>query len=219
MLGKDPYAEVTAADLFSFLKSYELKRDPGESFAYANLGAGLLGTALARRAGTTYEELILARICRPLGMRDTRITLDPANALRLARPYTSKGKPAIPWTFDAFAGAGALRSTADDMLVFARANLGLADVPGTLRKALDEARVPRTAADREGVSLGLGWLVFAPKAKPKRPEVAWHNGGTGGFRSFLGVARDAKVAVVVLSNSDASVDALGLGVLDRLIAD
>ena len=29
--------------------------------------------------------------------------------------------------------------------------------------------------------------------------VVWHNGGTGGFTSFLGVDRQAGVAVVVLS--------------------
>jgi D-alanyl-D-alanine-carboxypeptidase/D-alanyl-D-alanine-endopeptidase len=216
VLGKDPYADVSPRDLYDFLATAKLTHDPGSKYAYSNLGAGLLGTALSRRAGMGYEDLVLSRICRPLGMADTRVTLDPEQTIRLAHPYTKQGKSASYWTLDAFAGAGALRSTADDLLKFARANLGLSPSPDRLRAAMDEARKPRTPTGHDGLSIGLGWHVFEANAKSKQPETAWHNGGTGGFCSFLAMIRETEVAVVVLSNSDDSVDDLGLAVLDLM---
>jgi D-alanyl-D-alanine-carboxypeptidase/D-alanyl-D-alanine-endopeptidase len=214
--GKDPYADVSPRDLYDFLATARINRDPGSKYAYSNLGAGLLGTALARRAGMGYEDLVLTRICRPLGMADTRVTLDPEQSIRLAHPYTKQGKAAIYWTLDAFAGAGALRSTADDLLKFARANLGLGPSPDRLRAAMDEARTPRTPTGHDGLKIGLGWHVFEANDKAKRPETTWHNGGTGGFRSFLAMVRETSLAVVVLSNSDDSVDDLGLAMIDLL---
>jgi serine-type D-Ala-D-Ala carboxypeptidase/endopeptidase len=46
--------------------------------------------------------------------------------------------------------------------------------------------------------------------------VLWHNGGTSGFRSFVGAARATGTAVVVLSNTARSVDRLGLRLLKAL---
>ncbi len=214
-LGIDPYADVTAADLYDAFRTMALSRDPGAKYAYSNLGAGLLGLALARRAGTDYDGLIRARVCGPLGMRDTGVALDPGQRLRLARPYKEGGAPSAPWTFDAFAGAGALHSTADDLLRFARANLGEGDAPDRLRAAMDEARRPRTRAGGDRMSIGLGWHVFERRGTKSGREIAWHNGGTGGYRSFLAVDREARAAVVVLSNSDAPIDDLGLALIDR----
>ena len=47
----DPYAEYRAVDLHAFLAGYLLQRDPGTQFEYSNVGIGLLGHALAMRAG------------------------------------------------------------------------------------------------------------------------------------------------------------------------
>jgi D-alanyl-D-alanine-carboxypeptidase/D-alanyl-D-alanine-endopeptidase len=217
--GQQPYEHVDASDLYEFLAVYELKSDPGEKHLYSNFGSGLLGTALARRANTTYEELIASRICRPLDLRDTRIHLDTLQTTRLARPYNKGKKPANPWKFGAFEGAGALRSTADDMLRFVSANLGLIDVAGRLRASLAAATTPRSPADKTGVSMALGWHVFDAKTKPARPEILWHNGGTGGFSSVIAFAPSKKVGVVVLSNSDESIDSIGIAILDHLVQE
>jgi serine-type D-Ala-D-Ala carboxypeptidase/endopeptidase len=217
LVGKDPYADVTADDIYGFLKTLALPRAPGEKNAYSNLGAGLLGHALSRRDGKSYEEMIVSRICRPLGMEDTRITLDPSQKVRLAHPYKKGGESTSPWVFDALAGAGALRSTADDMLRFASANLGLSQVPARLRTALNDSLEPKTPGPNDGIKLGLAWHIIDKRTQPERPEIVFHNGGTGGFRSYLGLVRDRKIAVVVLSNSDAEVDSLGSEVLRLLL--
>jgi CubicO group peptidase (beta-lactamase class C family) len=117
-------------------------------------------------------------------------------------------------TVDALAGAGALHATVDDLLVFLSAELGVKE--SELRPAMEATQKPRPAPGQEGLKIGLGWIVM--KLPKTDQEVIWHNGGTGGYRSFLGFVKATKTAVVVLSNSDASVDPIGFDVLRLLNA-
>jgi hypothetical protein len=48
-------------------------------------------------------------------------------------------------------------------------------------------------------------------------HLLWHNGGTGGFCSFLGIVREERLGVVLLSNSENSVDELGVKLLESLV--
>ena len=66
------------------------------------------------------------------------------------------------------------------------------------------------------MQVGLGWLLV--RSPGEHGPLLWHNGGTNGFRSFVGVARDRGIAVVVLSNSARSVDRLGLRLVKELSA-
>src|ERR1039457_4272631 len=54
----NPYADYDASKLYDFLSRYTLTRDPGEKYEYSNLAVGLLGHALALKAGMSYEELL-----------------------------------------------------------------------------------------------------------------------------------------------------------------
>lgn len=80
----NPYADYTVQQMYDFLSGYTLTRDIGSQYEYSNLGVGLLGHALSLRAGMSYEALVRSRICEPLGMKDTRITLTPSMKARLA---------------------------------------------------------------------------------------------------------------------------------------
>jgi CubicO group peptidase (beta-lactamase class C family) len=73
----NPYADYSVDQLYQFVSSYQLTRDIGSKYEYSNLGGGLLGHVLALRAGTDYEALVRSRICTPLGMKTTSITLTP----------------------------------------------------------------------------------------------------------------------------------------------
>ncbi len=84
---QNPYADYTVAQLYEFLSSYKLTNDIGANYDYSNLGGGLLGHVLALRAGVSYEALVEARICRPLGLTDTVITLTPELRARLAQGH------------------------------------------------------------------------------------------------------------------------------------
>ena len=121
----NPYADYTPEQLYQFLSSYQLPRDIGAQYEYSNLGGGLLGFALARRAGMSYEALVKSRICDPLGMKDTGITLTPEMKARFAVGHDQGLARVENWDLPTLAGAGALRSTANDLLAFVSANIGL----------------------------------------------------------------------------------------------
>ena len=88
----NPYADYTAKQMDEFLNKHKLRRAPGE-YEYSNFGAGLLGELLARRAGKTYEALVVERIADPLGMDDTRITLTKEQQARFAPAYNGALAP------------------------------------------------------------------------------------------------------------------------------
>jgi CubicO group peptidase (beta-lactamase class C family) len=206
----NPYADYTVNQLYEFLSSYELQRDPGSKYEYSNLGAGLLGVALARRAGTDYETLVRTRITRPLSMKSTAITLSEPLRQRLAPGHDSQRKSVSNWDFPAMAGAGALRSTADDLMTFVSANLG--QIRSPLAPAMDSMLKTRRPTGMSGLDIALGWHI---SSKDDR-QIVWHNGGTGGYRSFIGFDPKAKTGVVVLANmfTENGVDDIGQHLLD-----
>jgi serine-type D-Ala-D-Ala carboxypeptidase/endopeptidase len=209
----NPNAALTVEQLYAGLAKTRLRRRPGDRVRYSNLGGGLLGQALARAAGQPYEELVRQRICLPLGMPDTMIAPTGEQAGRLATGHTRRGRPVPPLELPALAGAGALRSTATDLLRFLEANLDPARSP--LAAPLERCQRPRLRMGKH-LEVGLGWLIAQRPGGAGR--VLWHNGGTSGFRSFAGLARERGAAVVVLSNTARSVDRLGLRLLEALVA-
>jgi CubicO group peptidase (beta-lactamase class C family) len=211
---RNPYAGLSVEELYAGLARTKLRRRPGERVKYSNLGAGLLGEALARAAGRSFEALVRERICLPLGMRDTVIAPTGEQIARLATGYTRRGRPAPPLEIPALVGAGALRSTATDMLCLLQANLDPAHSP--LAAQIERSQLPRLPAAKR-VGVGLGWLIAHPPGGAG--PLLWHNGGTSGFRSFVGIARESGTAVVALSNTARSVDRLGLRILKALPED
>jgi serine-type D-Ala-D-Ala carboxypeptidase/endopeptidase len=197
----NPYADYTVAQMFDFLGRYQLPRDVGAEFEYSNLGVGLLGHVLARRAGKSYEALVRERILDPLHMDHTGIT--PWMVEHLAKGHTAVGAVASNWDIPTFAGAGALRSTMTDMLKFARANLEPGG--GRLQRVMQQTHMVRRSINRDEDSIGMNWVITRKNGK----EVIWHNGGTGGYRTWLGFDKARRIAAVVLTNSVMSNDDLG----------
>ncbi len=189
----NPYADYSVQQLYDFLSGYKLTRDIGSQYEYSNLGVGLLGHALALRAGKSWEELVRTRICDPLGMANTRVTLTPDMKARLAVGH-SAALAAVPnWDIPTLAGAGALRSTANDVLIFLAANLGYVKTP--LAQAMaDEVSIRRPVGG--DMEIAYGWHVQNKDAN----SIIWHNGGTGGYRTYMGFDPKARTGVVVLSN-------------------
>ena len=167
----------------------------------------LLGYALARLAGTSYGELVAKQITGPLRMTDTVVALSEEQRSRLARGHAG-GMPVPNWSFDALAGAGALRSTARDLVAFLRADLGHAE--SSIALALGDTHQGRSATDVSGLAVALGWHVWSRHGS----EIFWHNGGTGGYHSFCGFNPKSGRGVVVLTGSNVDVDDIGLHLLE-----
>ncbi|MES2442478.1 MAG: serine hydrolase [Pseudomonadota bacterium] len=200
-----PFAGYGEAKLLAFLDRYQLTRDIGAEWEYSNLGAGLLGYLLARAAGTDYETLLRTRITGPLGMNDTLITLPPSHAARLVPAFDAYMQPTRPWDIGVLTGAGGIRSSAADMLIFARAVL---DSRSPIAAAMKTALAARGPGAHARVEQALGWVVMHPE--PGR-ELLIHDGGTGGFRTLLAIEPATGRAVVALANSAAEPGATELG--------
>ena len=209
----DPWAEIDRAALLTALGETHLRRTPGTGrIAYSNFGAGVLGHALVTAAGSRdFGDLVRSRICDPLGMADTVLLPDPEQAEREAVGHRRRARPTGHWEVAGLPGAGALRSTATDLLTFLHAQLRPDDTP--LGPAIALTHPERRPGGRLGI--GLGWLRVPMKGEG---TVLWHDGGTGGFRSFAGLVPTAGVGVVALANDLRSVDRVGLGLLTALVA-
>jgi len=206
----NPYADYTVAQLYEFLSSYELTRDPGSNYEYSNLSGGLLGHVLARRARSDYETLVRTRILEPLAMKNTAITLSDTMKARLATGHDAALHPVANWDLPTLAGAGALRSTVNDLLTFVGANAGIGKP--TLAPAMAAMLTTRRPTGMPGLDIVLGWHIWTRNGH----EIVWHNGGTGGYRSWIGFDPKSRTGVVVLSNAStaAGVDDIGLHLLD-----
>jgi CubicO group peptidase (beta-lactamase class C family) len=206
----NPYADYGVDRLYAFLSGYELTRDIGEKYEYSNLAVGLLGTALARRSGMEYEALVRQRITGPLKMESTGITLTPAMKSRLAIGHGDTRQRVANWDLTSLAGAGALRSDAADMLAFIAANLGYSESP--LAKQMAAMTKIRRTGPTKDIEIAMGWHITHRDDR----EIIWHNGGTGGYRTWVGFDPKARVGVVAFSNlsNAVGVDDIGMHLID-----
>ncbi len=208
----DPYANYTTRDLYESLKTVKLKNQPGARSAYSNYGYGLLGKLLELKAGKSYEELIQQNICAPLGLDSTTTQLSREQAGRLTPGHSPDGKVVSNWHFDALAGCGAIRSDAADLLKFIEANLGPAN--SEISRAFQNMQKCHFKGFAN--SVGLGWQLTNTV---EGLSIIWHNGGTGGYRCFVGFDKTHQTGVVILSNygdafaGDSSVDKMGMKLL------
>lgn len=221
LIAGDSYHHYTEADLLTLLARKATRSVPGEQFRYSNAGFGLLGHILSQRYGAEYQALIKTMIAGPLGMKDTGIALDKEQEARFAAGYRGYfrigayylAQQAAHWNLpNCMAGAGGLRSTANDMLAFLAANMGrtTSEITPALRRSHE------ILFTGDAVQIGLAWFH---KTLPASGEpIIWHNGETGGFSSFLGFSANGRVGVCVLSNSARSVDHIGETLLESLVA-
>lgn len=221
-LSDDPYAGYSPQDAYDFLNGYKLTRAPGAVYEYSNFGIGLLGLALSRKSGTSYGEMVEKLVCKPLGMNDTSVTLSSSKKSRLAQGYAMQEKygrlmvavPTEAWSFqDSTAGAGALRSTASDMLKYLQASIDLGSKG--LGPALALAQKIRHGTDLDVIDIGLGWHTL--KVPWSSEPIIWHNGGTGGYCSFAGFCPKRRLGVVVLSNCTGDVDVVAVKIIKALL--
>jgi CubicO group peptidase (beta-lactamase class C family) len=206
----NPYASYSVEQMYGFLEEYILQRDIGETVEYSNYGMGLLGHILEMRGKMTYEQLIKERIANQLGMSDTGITLAHELKSRLAKGYRA-GAETPNWDFLALAGAGALRSTARDMLTFLAANMGLKK--SRLYSAMTTTHEHRHDTSSPITNIGLGWHILTIDEH----QLICHAGGTGGYYCFAGFSKTQQRGVVVLTNTSQTVEDIGFHLLDANI--
>jgi len=181
----NPYEAYGVEQLYTFLSSHQLAREPGTQ-AYSNVGVALLGRLLARRAGLEYEELLQQRVLQPLKMTSTGITLTADQKRRSVPGHDRFLRPVDTWYLKTMPASGSLWSSANDLLTFLSFSLGAQDTP--LRSAMLLQRVRGRA---------LGWGA----SRLGGETVYNHEGGKEGYRSAAVMNPRTQTGVVVLMNA------------------
>lgn len=207
----NPSATYDEAMLFKAVNGVKLE-PPGELNSYSNFGFGLLGALLERATDTPYKTMVETRLFAPLSM--TGAIMTGWGSENVAPPLTREGDEASYWDFDALAGAGAARGSVADMMKFLKASIGACTAPGALAKANCLAQQGTQVRAFKYAAQGLGWVRSTSPAG----EVVWHNGGTGGYSSFLGFNVETGEGLVLLANVAGleEVTSLGLNFLAGL---
>jgi CubicO group peptidase (beta-lactamase class C family) len=211
-------AAYSVERLYEYLASFDIPADVGTKWAYSNVDAGVLGLALAHRAGMTYNALLESRITRPLQMTSTGLPAgngpaaaghDVDLASRMAIGHDAAFEPAPRWNVPALAGAGSLVSSVNDMLTFL-ASFG--------EPSVSSAALPTMLATRRtgpGIPQALGWWIVATGLSDQ--GILVHDGGTLGFSSSVAYDVETRTGVVVLSNGAAAVGDIARHILRPVI--
>jgi CubicO group peptidase (beta-lactamase class C family) len=216
--GTNPYGESLA----ELLQQARLVRRLGAPQPrYSNFGFELLGHAVAAGAGMSFQELLHERLTGPLGLGSVYAPATPAEVRSTAVTGRSRsGKVMQPWTGEALAPAGGIRASISDMARLVQALLDGTGQDGSGRHGSGQAATAPGLAALDPVAnftgpaarIGAAWMTLNAKGR----AVTWHNGGTGGFRSWVGLDRKAGAAVVLLTATAAPVDRHGFRLLGEL---
>ncbi len=206
------YLRYKKEHLYSDLETAELEYPTGEGWLYSVLGMGTLGHILELVAGKPYEELLIERVCDPLGLPDIRYTLSDDQVGRFVYAFDAQCQPLPNWYHDVMLPQGGLRGTIDDLLTFAEANIKASvdadDSP--LSKAMRRTRelyfappetyIPPGETEPPNFVQGLAW-----RGLPRPTGRAWwHAGTTLFYLAGCGVDEHARIGFAVLQSSRVS---------------
>jgi CubicO group peptidase (beta-lactamase class C family) len=178
----------------------DLNYVPGEQMLYSNTGFFLLSEIIEQIEDASFDEVLHARITKPLGMVDTRLMArDGEVQSRLATHYTRQPDGSwrqLPWGI-VLGGEGGMVSTLDDMLIW-QANLWNPQV-GT--PAMYDRMAKATAYANGRISpYGLGLVVGEYRGR----RVVGHGGTVAGGKSESMRFIDDALGVVIIANNDAA---------------
>ena len=224
----NPYKDYDATRLYAFLSSYRPSVSPGEVCEYSNLGAAILGHIAEKIENKSYDDLVGQYIFDPLKMSSTGVILSPSQQKMVCgysscdpqtfdSSFSSWGKfwlwftglfkektlyPVKHWDWDVLVGAGGIKSTADDLLLFLSHCAGIVSNSSSLQKALLSSQniqkdLPQMKAGMLSGHMAKGWIV----SPQENGDLYWHSGATYGGSSFMGFNKEQKKAVVVLANT------------------
>ncbi len=196
----NPYKHYGEKHLSAFLQSYT-PETLTKTVAYSNLGFGLLGYIGAMVLETDYPTALKTRIFDPLDMTQSSATGKVAEGLAMAKGYSFTAN--MPnWDFNVHAGAGAILSTATDLIKFIEAHFV------TISKPIHESlsRIRELQYDDEQ---GLGWFVQMSRDEH---QIFLHSGQTGGYSSLLAINPTTQQGWFVLATSTDSMGVTVLGI-------
>jgi len=190
----NPYQKLNIKHLYQYIKNPIGKVKPDTTSSdYSNLGNGLLGHILEWKTNKSYEDLLQIEICSKLKMKNT--SLKVRDVTKFAYGYDADRKKTCYWELPILYSAGAIRSNITDMVKFMQANLNKTSLNKTFKQT--QKKIYKTS----GGGIGTGWHIDSEtNLITGVGEITWHNGGTGGFSSYLGMVPDKNIGIVILAN-------------------
>jgi len=201
----------TFDQLYKGLSNTTLSREPGSKFEYSSFGISLLGHILTLKSNmSTFDKLLKNNLLDVLGMNDTSIGLSDAQKSRLAMGHLNGQELPTANISNPMAPAGAIHSTASDMVKFLSANMGL--IKTKLDNAMQESHLIRhitgfllpnnlqvsDSANKLGFYVGLGWFITTNYGH----EIIWHNGATiGGYNAYMAFNPKTERGIVILTST------------------
>ena len=202
------------ADFWKYFAREPLQFRPGTRWAYSNSNFLLLGAIIERRTGRAFTSVIDEEIVRPLGLANTRYTVDairrPALGYTRPAPGTSPADSArwVPAWDDPKPGddflpgspMGGGYSTVDDLATFANALVTnrLLSQPMTARVLTGEIEADYGGRD------GYGFETRVVNGV----KTAGHRGSLAGSSNQVEFYPDLGYVLVVLGNTDSGTDGI-----------
>ncbi len=207
----NPYAYYTKEDLLNFYKNYTPDEEKRKYF-YSSLNYALLEIAIENVSRKNYESILKEKILTPLTLQETFIRLDQKSG-KMPVPGFSIGKNQMPvLKFQSFSASEGLKTTIRDLVRFLRVNMGALEA--SYSKIFENIHQPVYETEiNKYAKVAKGWHVVELK---KYYNVILHSGSTNGHRAYIGFVKETQTGVVVLSNSEHSMDGLGFLILRML---
>jgi len=203
----------TTQQVYNFLSNTSLQSEPGLRYNYSNLGIGLLGYALALKAGVPYMQLVKDRILNVLGMDSTGTAMNSTGIInplpdilksRLAKGHIGGREVGLEFMPEAIQPAGALYSSTNDLLKYLSANMGL--IQTKINDVIQDTHLIRHEQSHSHSTpnalfityVGLGWAVTTDFGT----EAIWYAGAIDGYESIVGFNPTKQVGIVILCSCD-----------------
>jgi len=203
----------TTQQVYEFLSNSTFEDEPGTVAKYSNIGMGMVGQAISLKMGVPLIQLIEDRILNVLGMNSTGFAMNKTGILipqdiksRFAAGHMVGNESKLVFLPQEVQAAGAMYSTANDLLKYVSANLGLIDTKinsameetHSIRYPFYELQVPfPDPSGNESTPYayeGLSWFSTTNLGT----QVVWHNGGIDGYSSFVGFNPSKQIGLVIL---------------------
>ena len=193
------FKQYSMQQFYDWLRSIKITEKPGTAYLYSNIGTGLLGQLLARKAGKSFESLLQERILDPLKM-DSTFFLPPERLKKhMALGHHNNREEALDKSHeyypDIMIPAGALYSSAHDLQIWLESQI--APPNSTLGAGIQKAKKVYFKDDK-GHKLGLLWHY---RQYGNKSTIGW-GGHTAGFLTDHGFSEDGSFAYILLTNTD-----------------
>ena len=212
---KNPYKIYTEKKVLKYYKRHKTKSNLGKKFKYSNFGYGMLGIIISKLKTKPFKEIFKEEITNNLGLNNTQIGIVENDYPKLFL----KDDESINclWDLNKMESEGGGYSTISDLISFSEKVINKDNIDERTKRIL-AAMEEETIKLNDKESIAIGWRIYTKQNN----KILYHDGGSRGYKSFIGIDKERNLAVVILSQNcglnknNHAPKSLGMGILDQL---